>query len=141
MKTYKHLYPQVCDFENLYLAYRKARKGKRGEIFDALDIVFGKQKTAHLRHIQPFIGCAFDAPVVQVETIYIDVCFHMPLNTETAVRRSRTRFVNETTTGGYASIIVRSGDAVKETCFLFHIYQNLACSFSLCRVTPTMRQV
>jgi RNA-directed DNA polymerase len=30
MKTYKHLYPQVCDFENLYLAYRKARKGKRG---------------------------------------------------------------------------------------------------------------
>jgi RNA-directed DNA polymerase len=30
MKTYKHLYPQVCDFENIYLAYRKARKGKRG---------------------------------------------------------------------------------------------------------------
>lgn len=30
MKTYKHLYPQVCDFENLYLAWRKARKGKRG---------------------------------------------------------------------------------------------------------------
>lgn len=30
MKTYKHLYEQVCDFENLYLAYRKARKGKRG---------------------------------------------------------------------------------------------------------------
>jgi len=30
LKTYKHLYPQVYDFENLYLAYRKARKGKRG---------------------------------------------------------------------------------------------------------------
>lgn len=30
MKTYKHLYPQVYDFENLYLAWRKARKGKRG---------------------------------------------------------------------------------------------------------------
>lgn len=30
MKTHKHLYPQICDFENLYLAYRKARKGKRG---------------------------------------------------------------------------------------------------------------
>ena len=29
MKTYKHLYPQICAFENLYLAYRKARKGKR----------------------------------------------------------------------------------------------------------------
>jgi retron-type reverse transcriptase len=30
VKTYKHLYPQVCDFENIYRAYRKARKGKRG---------------------------------------------------------------------------------------------------------------
>jgi retron-type reverse transcriptase len=30
MKTYKHLYPRVYDFENIYLAYRKARKGKRG---------------------------------------------------------------------------------------------------------------
>ena len=30
MKTYKHLYPLVCDFENIYLAWRKARKGKRG---------------------------------------------------------------------------------------------------------------
>lgn len=35
MKTYKHLYPQVCDFENLYLAYRKARKGKRGKAYVA----------------------------------------------------------------------------------------------------------
>jgi hypothetical protein len=32
MKTYKHLYPQVCDFENIYLSYRKARKGKRGRM-------------------------------------------------------------------------------------------------------------
>jgi RNA-directed DNA polymerase len=31
MKTYKHLYPQVCDFENLYTAYRAARKGKRSQ--------------------------------------------------------------------------------------------------------------
>ena len=30
MKTYRHLYPQVWDWENLYLAWRKARKGKRG---------------------------------------------------------------------------------------------------------------
>jgi hypothetical protein len=30
VKTYKHLYDKVHDFENLYLAYRKARKGKRG---------------------------------------------------------------------------------------------------------------
>lgn len=29
MKTYKHLYPQVCDWDNLYHAYREARRGKR----------------------------------------------------------------------------------------------------------------
>jgi len=30
VKTYRNLYPQVHDFENLCRAYRKARKGKRG---------------------------------------------------------------------------------------------------------------
>ena len=31
-KTFKHLYPQVCAYENLYWAYRAARKnGKRGK--------------------------------------------------------------------------------------------------------------
>jgi hypothetical protein len=30
VKTNRNLYPQVYDFENLYLAYRKARRGKRG---------------------------------------------------------------------------------------------------------------
>jgi len=30
MKTYKHLYPRVYDWHNLYAAWRKARKGKRG---------------------------------------------------------------------------------------------------------------
>ncbi len=29
MKTYRHLYPQVVEWDNLYWAYRKARKGKR----------------------------------------------------------------------------------------------------------------
>ena len=29
MKTYKNLYPQLCTFENLYLAFCKARRGKR----------------------------------------------------------------------------------------------------------------
>ena len=29
MKSYKHLYEQVCAFENLYRAYRDARRGKR----------------------------------------------------------------------------------------------------------------
>jgi hypothetical protein len=31
MKTYKNLYPKVCNFENLHIAYFKARKGKRGK--------------------------------------------------------------------------------------------------------------
>lgn len=31
MKTYKNLYPQICAFENLYTAFRRARRGgKRG---------------------------------------------------------------------------------------------------------------
>jgi retron-type reverse transcriptase len=29
MKTYKNIYPQICNFENLYLAWRSARCGKR----------------------------------------------------------------------------------------------------------------
>ncbi len=32
MKTYRNLFSQVWDFENLYLAYRKARRGKRGRV-------------------------------------------------------------------------------------------------------------
>jgi len=31
MKPYTNLYPQVCSWENLLLAYAKARKGKRGQ--------------------------------------------------------------------------------------------------------------
>jgi RNA-directed DNA polymerase len=31
LKTYRHLYPQVCAWENLFRAWRKARKGKRGQ--------------------------------------------------------------------------------------------------------------
>ena len=31
MKTYNHLYPRICAFENLYTAYRDARKGKRAK--------------------------------------------------------------------------------------------------------------
>jgi len=29
MRTYHHLYPQLCSFENIYAAYRAARRGKR----------------------------------------------------------------------------------------------------------------
>jgi len=31
MKTYKNLYPSIMSFDNLYLAYRQSRKGKRGK--------------------------------------------------------------------------------------------------------------
>ena len=31
MKTYKHLYPSLCSFENLYDAYLAAKKGKSGK--------------------------------------------------------------------------------------------------------------
>jgi hypothetical protein len=27
VKTYKHLYPRICDFANLYHAHRQARRG------------------------------------------------------------------------------------------------------------------
>ncbi|MFQ5422235.1 MAG: reverse transcriptase domain-containing protein, partial [Anaerolineae bacterium] len=29
MKTYRNLYPQICEWDNIYEAYRQARKGKR----------------------------------------------------------------------------------------------------------------
>ena len=32
MRTYKNFYPQIYTFENLYTAYRKARKGKRSRV-------------------------------------------------------------------------------------------------------------
>ena len=31
MKTYKELYPKITDFENLYLAFKKGARGKRGK--------------------------------------------------------------------------------------------------------------
>jgi RNA-directed DNA polymerase len=29
LKTHKHLYPQIASFDNLYVAFKSARKGKR----------------------------------------------------------------------------------------------------------------
>ena len=66
------------------------------------------------------VGRVFDTAIVQVEAVNVDICFHKPLNTETAVRRSRTRFA-EATTGGYASIIARNSETVKQTFFLFYL--------------------
>ena len=72
------------------------------------------------------VGCAFDTAVIKVEAVNVDICFHKPLNTETAVRRSRTRFA-EATTGGYASIIARNSDAVKPNIFsiLLELFRRL----------------
>ena len=35
MKTYKNLYAQITDFDNLYAAWRKARKNKRYKLSTA----------------------------------------------------------------------------------------------------------
>jgi len=32
LKTYKNLFPQICSFESLYQAYRRARRGKRDRL-------------------------------------------------------------------------------------------------------------
>jgi len=39
MKTYKNLYPHMVSFENLYGAYRLARRGKRDR-FEVADFEF-----------------------------------------------------------------------------------------------------
>ncbi|MBK9713383.1 MAG: hypothetical protein IPO81_19070 [Kouleothrix sp.] len=31
MKTYKHLYEQICAFDNLWAAFHQARRGKRAK--------------------------------------------------------------------------------------------------------------
>jgi retron-type reverse transcriptase len=45
MKRYKNLYPQISDFNNLYLAWRKARKNKRYKLSTAR---FGQNLDAEL---------------------------------------------------------------------------------------------
>ncbi|MCB0049289.1 MAG: group II intron reverse transcriptase domain-containing protein, partial [Caldilinea sp.] len=47
--VYRHLYPQVYDWENLMLAWRKARKGKRGR---APAATFEQNAAEHLLAIQ-----------------------------------------------------------------------------------------
>jgi len=65
MKTYKHLYPQVCDFENIYLAYRKARKGKRGRMQAAMfervqdDELLALQEELQTRSYKPGVYHSF----------------------------------------------------------------------------------
>lgn len=49
MKTYKNLYPQLHTFENLYLAYRVARRGKRGRV-DVAAFEFDMER--NLLHLQ-----------------------------------------------------------------------------------------
>lgn len=49
MKTYCNLYPQVWNFDNLYLAYRKARKGKRRRSGAAAFERFQEEELLNLR--------------------------------------------------------------------------------------------
>jgi retron-type reverse transcriptase len=55
MKTYKHLYPSITAFENLYRAFRKAARGKRGQAavaafeFDLEDNLFRLQEELQAR--------------------------------------------------------------------------------------------
>lgn len=49
MKTYRNLYPKVWEFPNLLLAYRKARKGKRGKVYVA---AFERQQEEELFALQ-----------------------------------------------------------------------------------------
>jgi hypothetical protein len=44
MKTYKNLYPQVSDFDNLYAAWRKTRQGKRYKISTAKQLSGGARQ-------------------------------------------------------------------------------------------------
>lgn len=98
----------------------RAGFNERSEILDTVYLIAGEKQTAHLPYIQPTVGRAFDTAVIEVEAVNVDICFHKPLNTETAMRRSRTRFA-ETTTGGYASIIATNSMAVKKTFILFYL--------------------
>ena len=47
-KTYRNLYPQVVAWDNLYAAYRKARKGKRGKVPFAIRFHLGRHVEATL---------------------------------------------------------------------------------------------
>lgn len=49
MKTYKNLFSDICSFDNLYRAYRRARKGKRGSEAAA---TFELRLEEHLFHLQ-----------------------------------------------------------------------------------------
>jgi hypothetical protein len=56
LKTYKNLYPQMCSFDNLYLAYLLAKKGKSGKSTVAEfmrkreDEIFALQEVSELRN-------------------------------------------------------------------------------------------
>jgi retron-type reverse transcriptase len=65
MKTYRNLYPQVYDFENLYVSYWAARRAKRGRVevarFEAQveDALFRLQEELRDETYQPGAYCHF----------------------------------------------------------------------------------
>ena len=50
MKTYRHFYDRICDFENLYVAYRAARRAKRdrAEVYHCGKEALGSEPGASL---------------------------------------------------------------------------------------------
>jgi hypothetical protein len=58
-KFYRHLYPQLYDWDNLLLAWRKARKGKRGR---APAAAFEQNAGEHLLAIQAELAERRDQP-------------------------------------------------------------------------------
>ena len=59
MKTYRNLYPQVTAWENLELAYRKARKGKRARKPVA---AFEFDRERNLTELQEFTSASSPRP-------------------------------------------------------------------------------
>jgi hypothetical protein len=72
MKTYKNLYPQICAFENLFLAFRAAAKGasyvipsmgmtmrdrQRAYFYEALDRRFPNLRERYARTYGERYGC------------------------------------------------------------------------------------
>jgi hypothetical protein len=53
VKTYKHLYPKIYDFANLYRAHRRARRG-------------GKRTQPEVAAFEPTLSCA---PSPHIQTL------------------------------------------------------------------------
>jgi hypothetical protein len=64
VKTYKHLYPKIHDFANLYWAHRQARRG-------------GKRTQPEVAACEPTLSCA-SSPPIQTLRALISKCSEPP---------------------------------------------------------------